>query len=180
MAIGLPGLAGSAALSFLPALFSKLFGSDPQAVLRKTIGRLTAPEAQSKELEKFYQQIIGSPAFTGAQGTIAAGANVAGGNLARELGARGIGTTGTGAVLSSLIPSIVGGQQSQLRTSAFQSAQQMQQDRLKAIIDSFMQTQGPSQSQQLFAGGLGALGPLLLAYLTQQKPPTGGGRPISQ
>lgn len=161
-------LAGLA--SFAPSFLSRLFGGDPQAKLRKQIGQLTSAQNVNKETEQFLQQLLGSPAFSQAQGTIAAGGNVAAGRLASELGQRGIGTTGTSAVLSSLIPSIVGQQQAGLRTGAYQTAQERAMQRIQSQIAALTGTQGPSQSAQLFAGGLEAFGPLLQQWIKSKYP----------
>ena len=151
-------------MSFAPALFSKLFGGDPQKKLRKKVGQLTGAENIGRTTDKFFQQAISSPAYSQAQGTIAAGANQAGGQLASQLGARGIGTSGTGAVLSSLIPSLVGSQQAGLRTSAYQGAQGQAQNAIQAQLDALTGSQGPSQTQQLFGVGLESLIPMLQKY----------------
>lgn len=156
--------------SFAPAFLSKLglFG-DPQADYRKAVGKILA--SQPGLTNKYYQQNIGSPAFSQAQGTIAAGANATGGQLASELGARGIGTSGTGAILSSLIPSIVGQQQAGLRTSAYNSGQQQAQNEIQQRISALggAPAYGPSQGQQLFAGGLEAFLPFLI-QMFQNRP----------
>ena len=113
--------------------------------------------------------LLGSPAFSQAQGTIAAGANQAGNQLAQALGSRGIGTSGTGAVLSSLLPSLVGSQQSQLRTAAYGSAQNQAMQRIQAQIQALQGSMPVSQNRQLFAGGLDAFGPLLAQWLQQRQ-----------
>ena len=171
-------------LSMAPGLLSKLFGGDPQPKLRKQIAQLMSAQNVGKATEGFYQQAIGSPAYGQAQGTIAAGANQAGGQLASALGARGIGTSGSAAVLQSLIPSLVGSQQAGLRTTAYQSAQDRAMQQIQAQIAALTGSQGPSQSSQLFAGGLGALGPILQQYLASRGGGGGGwnmyGGPTSQ
>src|SRR5262245_3225893 len=105
-------------ISFLPSLISPLFG-DPQKKLRKQLNKLSSPDYAANQTNQYYQQAISSPAYAQAQGTIAAGANATQANVARALGASGIGSSGTGAILSSLTPSLVGGQQAQLRTGAY-------------------------------------------------------------
>ena len=94
--------------SLAPGLLSKLFGGDPQEKLRAEIARLTSPQNVAGQTNAFYQQALGSPAYGQAQGAIAAGANQSGTDLASALGARGIGTSGSAAILSSLLPSLVG------------------------------------------------------------------------
>lgn len=166
-------------MSFAPALLSKigLFG-DPQADYRKRVGKILA--SQPGLTQKYYNQALGSPAYSQAQGTIAAGANATGGQLQSALGARGIGESGTGAILSSLLPSIVGQQQAGLRTSAYNSGQQQAQQEIQARIAALTGGApggvfGPSQSQQLFAGGLEAFLPALLAMLQKNPGLLGGG-----
>lgn len=163
----------SALLSFAPGLISKLFGGDPRQKYLAEIQKLLA--SRGGRTNALYQQVQGSPAFSQAQGSIATGANQASGNLASSLAARGIGTTGTGAVLSSLLPSLVGSQQSQLRTSAYGAAQGQADQDIQAQIAALTGSQGPSQSTNLFAGGLSAFGPLLAAWLKSRYPGMGGG-----
>jgi hypothetical protein len=117
-----------------------------------------------------YQQQLASPAYSQAQGAIAQGANQTGNQVATELGARGIGTSGTGAILSSLTPSIVGSQMGQLKTGAYNSAQQQAQNTIQQQIANLQGTSGPSQSRQLFAGGLDAFLPFLLQHLGKGLP----------
>ena len=158
----------SALISFAPGLLSKLFGGDPQAKYRAQVAALLASRGQLTDQN--YRALLGSPAYSEAQGTIAAGANQAGNNLASSLGARGIGTTGTGAVLSSLLPSLVGSQQAQLKTTAYGTAGEQADKDIQAQLAALTGSQGPSQSTQLFAGGLSAFGPLLEAWLKSKYP----------
>lgn len=168
-----PALAGYALSSFLPALLGSLFG-DPQAKLRKQLMNLTSAQNVGKLTNQFYQQALSSPAFSEGQGAIAAGANQAGNQVASELGARGIGTSGSSAILSSLIPSLVGSQQAGLRTAAYQSGQGQAQSKIQSDVAALTGTSGPSQGRQIFAGGLEAFLPVLLKYL-QSRGPGGGG-----
>lgn len=160
----------SALLSFSPAILSRLFGGDPQARLRQQINQLLAPQNVSRLTNQFYQQNLGSPAYSQAQGTIAAGANQTGNEVAQRLGSMGIGSTGTGAILSSLTPSLVGREQGGLRTSAYNFAGQQAQDTIARQIAALTGTQGPSQSQQFLAGGLESFGPMLTAWLKAHYP----------
>lgn len=157
----------SALLSFAPSLLSGLFG-DPQRKLRGELNRLSSPQYLQNLTAQNYQGQIASPAFSQAQGAIAAGANQTANQVASNLAQRGIGTTGTGAVLSSLTPSLVGSQTAQLRTAAQQSAEQMAQQQVEQRIRALLGTSGPSQSQQLFAGGLEAFLPFLQQLLQRQ------------
>lgn len=160
----------SALFSFAPGLFAHLFGGDPQAKLRHQINALLAPGNVTKLTNQFYQQALGSPAYSQAQGTIAAGANQTANQVAANLGARGIGTTGTGAVLSGLTPSLVGSQQAGLRTTAYNAAGSQAHSTIEQQIAALMGTSGPSQGQQLFAGGLESFGPMLTAWLRAKYP----------
>ncbi len=153
-----------------PSLLSKLFGGNQQAELRSMIARLSSPGMLAKMQGQFYNQNLQSPAYSTAQATIGAGANQTANSVASSLAERGIGTTGTGAVLSGLTPSLVGSQMGRLRTDAWNSAQSSTSDWLKAQIAALTGTQGPSQTQQLFAGGLEAFGPFLRAYLKSKYP----------
>ena len=160
----------SALFSFAPGLLAHLFGGDPQKKLREQVAALTGPTNQSLLTNKFFQQAQGSPAYSQAQGQIAGGANATQGLLQSSLGARGIGTSGTGAILSSLMPSLVGSQQSALNTAAYQGAQGQARTSIQQQLDALLGTQGPSQAQQLTAGGLESFGPFLLAYLKSLNP----------
>ena len=162
----------SALFSFAPGLLSHLFGGDPQEKYRQEVAKLL--RGRPDLVNKLYQQVSGSPAFSQAQGTIAAGANQAAGNLAGSLAARGIGTTGTGAVLSSLLPSLVGSQQSGLRSAAYQTASSQADQDIQARLAALQGSQGPGQTSQLFAGGLSAFGPLLAQWLASKYPGVGG------
>ena len=157
-------------LAFGPSVISKLFGGDPQKKLRDEIARLSSPQNLAAQTNEFYRQAISSPAYSQALGSIASGANQTSNQVASSLAERGIGTTGTGAVLSSLTPSLVGAQQAKLATSAHEQAQQQTEQWLKTRIAALTGTQGPSQAQQLFAGGLESFGPYLQAYLKQRFP----------
>ena len=159
-------------LSFLPAILGKLgvFGEDPQMKLRRQIQGLLAPQNMSQQTQQFYQQNLGSPAYSQAQGSIAAGANQTANQVAQHLGRMGIGSTGTGAILGSLTPSLVGQQQAQLRTGAFQGAQQQAQQNIQQQIQNLLGTSGPSQNMQLFGGGLAALAPFLQSFFSNKYP----------
>lgn len=157
-------------MSFAPALLNKLFGRDPQKELRKKVAQLTSAGNLGRVTNEFYQQNLASPAFSQAQGQIAAGANQTANQVAANLGARGIGTSGTGAILSSLTPSLVGSQQAGLRTSAFGQAQSAAQEQIQRQLQALYGTQGPSQTQQFFAGGLQSIAPYLQAFLKSRYP----------
>lgn len=158
-------------LSFGPSLINKIFGKDPAKEFHKKVARLTSAQNVGKLTNQFYQQNLGSPAYSQAQGTIAAGANQGAGQLAASLGARGIGESGTAAVLSSLTPSIIGQQQAGLRTSAYQSGQQQAQNAIQAQLAALQGTYGQqSPTQQMFGAGLDAFGPQLQNFLRARYP----------
>lgn len=171
---GFGSLLGPLLLSFGPAFINKLFGKDPAKELRKRVAKLTSAQNVGKVTNDFYNQAQSSPAFSQAQGTIAAGANQAGGDLSRALGARGIGTSGSAAVLSSLTPSLVGSQMAGLRSSAYQGAQNQAQNSIQAQLAALTGSQGPSPTQSMFAGGLDAFGPIFSNFLKQRYPQFGG------
>lgn len=158
-------------LTMAPSLISRLFGGSAADRLRKQVQDLTSPQNISRLTNQYYQGVIGSPAYSQAQGTIAAGANQTSNDVAANLAARGIGTTGTGAVLSGLTPSLVGNQTAGLRTSAYNMAGQQAQDtisrQLAALTGTYNQ---PSMTQKLFGGGLSAFEPYLRAWLKQRYP----------
>lgn len=157
-------------MSFGPGFLSGIFGGDPQKELRKKMMQLMSPQNQAKLTNQFYQQNLGSPAYSQGLSTIAAGANQAGNQVAANLGARGIGTTGTGAILSSLVPSLVGSQQAQLRTGAYNSAQGQAMQTLQQQLAALTGTAGPSQTRQLFGAGLDAFGPMFNSWLMAKYP----------
>lgn len=168
-------LLGPLLMSFGPAILNKIFGKDPAKEYRQQVTRLTSAQNVGKLTNQFYQQALGSPGYSQAQGAIAAGANATQGNLQAALGARGIGTSGTGAVLSSLIPSIVGSQQAGLRTSAYGMGQQQAQQQIQAQLAALQGTYGQaSPTQQMFGAGLDAFAPYLQAYFRSRYPGFGG------
>jgi hypothetical protein len=160
--------------SFGPAGLSALFGGDPQKQLRDQIMRLLSPDAQGQSTNRFYQQFLASPAFQQAQGNIAGGANAVQGQLAQRVGAGGYGSSGTGALMNSITPSIVGGQQSALHAAGYGFAQNQAMETLKQQIAALTGTAGPSQTRQFLGGGLDAFAPYLQAYLKNKYPKTFG------
>ena len=168
--LALGGLGPAALLSFAPALLNHLFGGQsPEQKLRAQLMQLLSPQHQQNAIQGFYQQNLASPAYSQAQGTIAAGANATGANLARTAG--NLGPGGTSALLSSILPSIVGSQQAQLRTGAFQSAQQQAQQNIQQQIQALLGTQsGPSQTSQYAGVGLESFLPFLQSYLKAKFP----------
>lgn len=173
--LGLTALLGSnplllpLLLAFGPAAISKLFGGkSPEQKAREQIEQLLANRA--KMTGEFYRQVVSSPGYSAAQGTIATGANQASNNVASALAERGIGTTGTGAVLSSLTPSLVGSQQAKLLAGAHSTANSMFEDELGRRIAAINGAAVPSQTQKLFGGGLDAFAPYLQAYMRSKFP----------
>lgn len=156
-------------LSFGPSVIQKLFG-DPKEKLRKQVEALLNPNNITATTNQLYQQMLGSPAYSAALGNIATGANQTGNEVKANLAARGLGTTGTGAVLSGLVPSLVGSQQSNLKAGAYSLAHQTALDQIKARIANLTGTYGPSSAQQMFAGGLQAFSPYLESFLRQRYP----------
>ncbi len=166
----LAGLGPAALLALAPGLISSLFGNS-QKKLQKKINKIQSPENLQALIQQYYKQALSSPAYAQAQGSIATGANQTSGDIANSLAQRGLGTSGVGAILPGLVGSIVGGQQANLRTGAYQGAQGQAQNTIQNQIQALMGTSGPSQSQQLFAGGLSALGPLFADYFKQRYNP---------
>lgn len=159
----------SALFSFGPGLLGGLLGGNPQEELRRKIARLLSPQNVGNTTNQFYQNAISSPAYSQAQGTIAAGANQAQAQLARALGAQGI-QSGSSALTSSLVPSLVGSQQAGLRTGAYNSAQQQAMQQIQAQIQNLQGTQGPSPLRQGLSGGIEAFAPFLEQWLKQRYP----------
>jgi hypothetical protein len=162
-------------MAFGPSIISRLFGGGKGTTqndkLRQQIMALLSPEAQKKLADQYYQQNIASPAFSQGQGTIAAGANQVANQVAQSMGARGLAGSGTRDVLSSLGPSIVGGQMAGLRTGAYNSAQTQAQQNIASQIAALTNTvPGPSQSQNLLGTGIEAFTPYLTQYLRSKYP----------
>lgn len=169
-ALGFGALGPAAAFAFAPALLSKLFGGDPQKKYRRQVANLYSPQNISRLTNQFYQGTLMSPAYSRAQGTIAAGANLSNQNLASSLAQRGLGTSGIGAILGSVTPSITAGQLGGLRTAAYGSAQQNALQSIQQQLAALQGTQGPSQTQQYLAGGFESFAPFLNAFLKQRYP----------
>jgi len=109
-----------ALFSMAPGLLSKLFGgkssqqveaerlaAEKQAAMDR-IRALYDPAYRLQLQKKFYQENIASPAYSQAQGSIAAGANQAASQIASSLGQTGLTSSGTGAIMSGVVPSMVG------------------------------------------------------------------------
>lgn len=160
----------SALLSFGPSAISGLLGkkADPQQELRKQL--LTIIGQQPELARRFYQEVISSPGFSAAQGSVATGANEASNQVAGNLAARGIGTSGTGAILSGLTPSLVGSQLGKLHAAAQEQANQQAQNTIQQQIGAIGATSGPSQTRQLFGGGLEAFAPIFQNWLKSRYP----------
>lgn len=165
----LAGLAGgpwgAIGTALLPSLLSKLglFGGDPQAKLRKQVAMLSSPQNLQRQTQFQYNQALQSPAFARSQGAIAGAGNTAINQLASSLGSRGLSGTGIGSVAGSLASSIPGIQMGNLYSNTFGQAQNAAQNQIQQQINSLLQAgAGPSQTQQLFAGGLQSLAPYFL------------------
>lgn len=164
-------LIGPAALSLLPGLLSSVFGGEsPEQKMRKQMLRLLTPQNFAKQQGQFYQQNIGSPAYAQGQRAIGQGANLASNQLQQNLAARGIGTSGQAALMGSLTPSLVGNQMAGLQSQAWQASQQQAQQMIQQQLQALQQGVGPSQTQQLFAGGLASFGPYLQQWMAQKYP----------
>jgi hypothetical protein len=155
--------------SFGPALLSKLFGgqSSGQQAMDK-IRALYDPAYRAKLQAQYYQQNLSSPAYSQAQGTIAAGANQSASQIASNLGATGLTPSGAGAIMSGLIPSMVGHNLAGLRTTAYNAGGTAADTSIEGMVRAIMGTAGPSQSQQLLGGGMDAFSKFLSQYLTQK------------
>jgi hypothetical protein len=157
-------------MHFGPSILSGILGNkaDPNQQLRKQLMALIA--AQPGLAAQLYQQQVASPGYSAAQGDIATGANQASNQVAGSLAARGIGTSGTGAVLSGLTPSLVGSQMAKLHATAQENANQQAQNMTQQQISALSGTSGPSQTRQLFAGGLESFAPVFENWLKQRFP----------
>ena len=154
--------------SLAPGLLSHLMGGDPNAEYRNRVNALLGPQNMARLTNQSFQQNVGSPGYAGAQNMVNAGVNQTGNQLQANLGRMGIGNSGTGAILSSLMPSLMGSQMGQLRTGAYNQAQNQAQNTVQSQIGALTGQMPASQTQQLFAGGLSALGPLLQQMMQRQ------------
>jgi hypothetical protein len=155
--------------SFGPMLLSKLFGgqsSGQQA--QDKIRALYDPAYRAKLQAQYYQQNLQSPAYSQAQGTIAAGANQSASQIASNLGQTGLTSSGTGAIMSGLIPSMVGHNLAGLRTTAYNAGGTAADQSIEGMVRAILQTQGPSQTQQMFGAGTDAFSRFLSQYLSQK------------
>jgi hypothetical protein len=145
----------AALMSFAPGLLSKLFGgqSSGQQAMDK-IRALYDPAYRAKLQAQYYQQNLQSPAYSQAQGTIAAGANQSASQIASSLGQTGLTPSGTGAIMSGMIPSMVGHNLAGLRTTAYNAAGGTADTTIEGMIQAILKTMGPSQTQQMFGAGV--------------------------
>jgi hypothetical protein len=155
--------------SFGPSLLSKLFGgqSSGQQAADK-IRALYDPAYRAKLQAQYYQQNISSPAYSQAQGTIAAGANQSASQIASSLGQTGLTSSGTGAIMSGIIPSMVGHNLAGLRTTAYNAGGTAADQSIEGMVRAILQTQGPSQTQQMFGAGADAFSKFVSEYLKQK------------
>jgi len=156
-------------MTFGPALLSKLFGgkSSGEKAMDK-IRALYDPAYRAKLQAQYYQQNLSSPAYSQAQGTIAAGANQSASQIASSLGQTGLTPSGTGAIMSGVIPSMVGHNLAGLRTTAYNAGGTAADQSIEGMVRAILETQGPSQTQQMFGAGTDAFSKFLSQYLTQK------------
>lgn len=169
--MGLGGLLMGGLGSLLPSLLGGMFGGDPNRKYQHQVQNILSPQNMGRLTQQFYQQGLGSPAFSQAQRQVAAGSNQAGSQLAGQLGQSGVNQSGTGAVLSSMVPSMTGNAMAGLQTGLWNSAQGQAQNSIQQMLQ---QLQGlnqnpanPSMGQQLGAGGMAAFAPFLRMFLQQ-------------
>ena len=174
---GISPLIMAALTSFGPALLSKLFGGKTSAQkereqMQQKLAYLYSPAYRQMLQSQYYQQNLASPAYSQAQGTIAAGGNQAAGQLASQIGQTGLRSSGTGAIMSSVVPSMMGHQLSGLRTTAYNAAGGAADQSIEGQVRALMGTPsgGPSQGQQLLGAGMDAFGPLLTSWLKNKYP----------
>jgi hypothetical protein len=162
--------------AFGPMLLSKLFGgqsSGQQA--QDKIRALYDPAYRAKLQAQYYQQNLSSPAYSQAQGTIATGANQSASQIASSLGQTGLTSSGTGAIMSGIVPSMVGHNLAGLRTTAYNSAGTAADTSIEGMVRAILGTQGASQTAQMGAAGLDAFTKFLSTY----KPTPKGAAPAS-
>ena len=157
--------------TFGPALLSKLFGgkSSGEQAMDK-IRALYDPAYRAKLQAQYYQQNLSSPAYSQAQGTIAAGANQSASQIASNLGATGLTPSGTGAIMSGLIPSMVGHNLAGLRTTAYNAGGTAADQSIEGLVNAILKTMGPSQTQQLFGAGINDFSKYVANWLANKYP----------
>ena len=156
-------------MSFGPALLSKLFaGKSSGEQAMDKIRALYDPAYRAKLQAQYYQQNLSSPAYSQAQGTIAAGANQSASQIASNLGQTGLTPSGTGAIMSSMIPSMVGHNLAGLRTTAYNAGGTAADQSIEGMVRSILATQGPSQTSQMAGAGILAFSQFLSQYLLQK------------
>lgn len=151
--------------SFAPALLNSIMGGDPNKQYRNRVNNLIAPQNMGRLTNQFFQQGLGSPAMALAQRQVAQGSNAAGNAVQARAAQSGVGNSGLGAIGASVGPSIAGNGLAGLQAQLWQQAQGQAQNSIQQQIAALQGQMPASQTQQLFAGGLSALGPLLQAYL---------------
>lgn len=166
MAAFLPFL-GKAALSFAPSLFGHLFGGDPNKDYRNRVNNLLAPQNLSRLTQGYYQNMLGSPAFSLAQRQIAAGNNATMGQLAQRAGQSGLSNSGVGNLAGSIGPSLAGNAMAGLTSNMWNQAGQQAQGNIQQQIAALGGSMPISQNQQLFGAGLASFGPLLQQLMQQ-------------
>ncbi len=165
------GMAAGALSSFLPMLLGGGVNRQ-QNQYRDQIMKLLSSQNLGQQTGNLYNQFLQSPAYAQAQRGAIQGGNQMQTSLNRALGNRGLATSGIGAIAPSLAGAAAGNMQNQIRTGAYNQAQ----DLIRQQVEQLM-TLGPQRhaGNELFASGLNAFSPMLQNYFNGGGGGGGGG-----
>jgi hypothetical protein len=174
-------------MAFGPAIVAKMFGWKTAAekeaerlAKEKTsamdqIRALYDPAFRARLQAQYYQQNLSSPAYAEAQGKIAQGANQSAAQIASSLGQTGLTSSGAGAIMSGMVPSMVGRSLAGLGTAAYNAggtAADASIEGQAAAIMRALGTQGasagPSMPAQMAGAGLTDFSKYLGDWLTKR------------
>ena len=172
----LGGPLGMAALSFAPALLSKLFGGNAQQDRYREAMKMVSPEAIHAAQQNAIREQLNSQGFHMANRLAMMGGQAAMGRMAGNLAQNGMGHSGIGSVVPALGNTAITNQRGMLGMQAQQyGMQQGRDDQFEKMRQMMGYNPGPSTTQSLLAGGFSALGP----YLASRMPGYGGQRNVA-
>ena len=167
------GPLGMAAMSFAPALISKLFGGNAQQDRYREAMSLVSPEAIHAAQQKAIQAQLNSQGFHMANRMAMMGGQAAMNQMGGRLAQNGMGHSGIGSVVPALGNTAITNQRGMLGMQAQQyGMQQGRDDQFEKMRQMMGYNPGPSMTQSLLAGGFSALGP----YMASRMPGYGGRR----
>lgn len=170
------GPLGMAALSFAPALLSKLFGGNAQRDRYERAMAAISPEAIHAAQQRAIKEQLNSQGFHMANRMAMMGGQAAMGHMAGNLAKNGMSHSGIGSVVPALGNTAITQQRGLLGMQAQQyGMQQGHDDQFEKMRQMLGYNPGPSMTQSLLAGGFSALGP----YLASRMPGYGGQRNVA-